>query len=889
MSDEDSSTYRSGPSSGRIDSSRKERRVSFANDEENPEELEPLLAESHDKKVTDYGGEDIVQFSASMYYIDEGAGKLDIDLIRLGSMEGAVAVSFFTEDLTATAHNYTAVSGRVVFEDGEHTKTLEIPIHDDGVWSATKEFRLLVVKPQNCCLDEYLFCARVKILNDNAFPSNVFKDMKNEPSMEKTSRLPSWALWREYWKLNFHSSGQRLAILAVITFDQLHAVLLFGTLWVGVYIIDTLFARGDPGAEKRLLLPDRYHTAMIVAAWYLVPCIVLYVWDHLKVNLDIKGRSRTFLQTSMMDTSLCYSPESRRQFNQAEMNVAVITSAEQLANSYVASLSIAGIFGRIVAILAFQILFQPDRFGIGCVLAMVAILVVFAIGRVTQAQGVQSECEEKQMLIETLTDESLRKYRLFADYWRRPLMADMFHKACAEYCKVTIPFDLTKLQTLYTTRFISSIFIGIYIVVKTPAVLNRELSLGVFIATITIFSTYLADAITELNSQLMAIVEGFVPLKEFTRYLNLPLELELLKKVSHEREAETRRRRVAVLSPSPKDPAAVATSNDSEDVRYKSDLIRIEVSNVTFEHQHGQAIFKDISLSLPQGHMVAITGPHNSGKATFVQLLCTIQLPRSGSIFVPSYLRVLHVSRSPLFMHSSLLHNLTLGLVKVTMEEKHRICEILELLEMKSTAQVVKAEWDMAFSPEAASSERCEQSEDELTSILLCDELRFMHSSEMAWEHSLTQSMKSRLHIARALIANPEVMVLDRTLEAFNEEAAIDILNILKQHVEERGLCKPHQTRSARRPRDVFFTTENRSLARYSNFMLELDPGIKSMAMLATKSMQKKYARQDSESEDEVKSRWSFSENTDTSSQTTPRLVTGETTPRRSPRSAPAG
>merc|ERR1719424_715274 len=100
--------------------------------------------------------------------------------------------------------------------------------------------------------------------------------------------------------------------------------------------------------------------------------------------------------------------------------------------------------------------------------------------------------------------------------------------------------------------------------------------------------------------------------------------------------------------------ATLMNNKDIPGQAFKSDRISIEVDNLSFEYSNGVPVLKNVSISVPQGHMVAIVGPHNSGKSTLLNLFSNILIPTSGHIFVPSHLRVVHVSREPLFMRASL-------------------------------------------------------------------------------------------------------------------------------------------------------------------------------------------------------------------------------------------
>jgi hypothetical protein len=74
---------------------------------------------------------------------EERNHKLDVTITRVGSTQVAGSVDFATADGTAKAgSDYTAVSGTVKFAVGETTKTISIPLTDDGSGDAKETFTL---------------------------------------------------------------------------------------------------------------------------------------------------------------------------------------------------------------------------------------------------------------------------------------------------------------------------------------------------------------------------------------------------------------------------------------------------------------------------------------------------------------------------------------------------------------------------------------------------------------------------------------------------------------------------------------------------------------------------------------------------------------------------
>jgi CSLREA domain-containing protein len=74
----------------------------------------------------------VVQFSTTSYTVDENAGTATITIVRNAAAAGGqVQVTFATGDGTAKAGtNYTATTGPVIFNPGETSKTVTIPILD---------------------------------------------------------------------------------------------------------------------------------------------------------------------------------------------------------------------------------------------------------------------------------------------------------------------------------------------------------------------------------------------------------------------------------------------------------------------------------------------------------------------------------------------------------------------------------------------------------------------------------------------------------------------------------------------------------------------------------------------------------------------------------------
>eukprot|EP00747_Dinoflagellata_sp_TGD_P062662 gnl/TRDRNA2_/TRDRNA2_153115_c0_seq1.p1 gnl/TRDRNA2_/TRDRNA2_153115_c0~~gnl/TRDRNA2_/TRDRNA2_153115_c0_seq1.p1 ORF type:complete len:513 (+),score=97.25 gnl/TRDRNA2_/TRDRNA2_153115_c0_seq1:193-1539(+) len=349
------------------------------------------------------------------------------------------------------------------------------------------------------------------------------------------------------------------------------------------------------------------------------------------------------------------------------------------------------------------------------------------------------------------------------------------------------------------------------------------------------------------------------PLKALTYCFNLETDLRAWKRVNRRRRRTTAASRSTLFGKSSRQDESgmspLRSPQKPETTQFKSDLIKLELQGVCFEYFHEQLLIKDVNLSVAQGNLVAVIGPHGSGRATFMRLLGHTLFPTEGHIFIPSHLRILHVSHEPMFLGLSAWANLIFGCTNKSDVDAARIRGLLETLDMRQTLHLVEKqleqaadgggnnnaedktqdeivvccsqsldvcdndaledtadgdEYDQAFNREVAekSGGRMEQGRG---SIRKDDD----HESAVRveggvdWRDLLSYTEKVKVHLARALIMNPEVLVLSRPLHHYDDETSREVLSIIKAHVRARGLLLPEETCHRRRPRTCFYSPES--------------------------------------------------------------------------------
>ncbi len=188
----------------------------------------------------------------------------------------------------------------------------------------------------------------------------------------------------------------------------------------------------------------------------------------------------------------------------------------------------------------------------------------------------------------------------------------------------------------------------------------------------------------------------------------------------------------------------------------------IEFRGVTIVHQGKvRPALRNIDINIPQGTTVALVGPTGSGKTTFINMIPRLYEPTDGEVFIDG----MNIRRIPLetlrsnigyvqqetFLFSeTIAENIAFGVDNTTPSDIERAAEI---------AQIKK------------------------------DILGFPHGFEtMIGERGITLSggQKQRVSIARALLRDPKILILDDALSSVDTYTEEEILKRLKVFMKDR-------------------------------------------------------------------------------------------------------
>ena len=210
------------------------------------------------------------------------------------------------------------------------------------------------------------------------------------------------------------------------------------------------------------------------------------------------------------------------------------------------------------------------------------------------------------------------------------------------------------------------------------------------------------------------------------------------------------------------DVSAHGTERPTSDDAYIPPPIQgeIDIRNLSFAY-NGQAVLKNINLRIPLGATYAIVGETGSGKSTLVSLLARVHDVTDGEIFIDGV---------PLRKYS--LHALRSSLGYVP-QETFLFSE--------------KISDNIAFGVDQASLSEIQEAA-RLANILPDVEEFPKQFDTMIGERGITLSggQQQRTAIARALIRNPRILVLDDALSSVDTATEERILSHLKVVMHDR-------------------------------------------------------------------------------------------------------
>eukprot|EP00747_Dinoflagellata_sp_TGD_P074057 gnl/TRDRNA2_/TRDRNA2_158171_c4_seq1.p1 gnl/TRDRNA2_/TRDRNA2_158171_c4~~gnl/TRDRNA2_/TRDRNA2_158171_c4_seq1.p1 ORF type:complete len:859 (+),score=147.28 gnl/TRDRNA2_/TRDRNA2_158171_c4_seq1:373-2577(+) len=697
--------------------------------------------------------------------------------------------------------------------------SIEIPIVDDDNFDTTLEFSIVLEDPVNCELGRYLKVCRVLILDNDQFPSNDFEDEIADGSDEALQEV-GVKLMIAYMKFTFIRVPTVMwKSILIASMDQLHNAYYMMTIFLRVYLVDVVLNFKHEETLDRLLVPNnRKLTAICLGLAWILPNFLLLALEVLKVGpLDLGTRIRLHLRVNLFRKYLNYSEDSRAAAPIQDLTKAMAVDIPSLVErSFLSAFELLRGLGKICCVAIF-IMNQDKKNAIPLLIYPIAMLAFISCRQRQQLKLMSDESagdsEAQGMLVRAVTG-----FGLITDYKQRSFVVERYEQLLSKQGGPEMKLIKFNFWNEQLVPWLTLIAIGGYIALGSQEVLSGDVSLGQFLATINVYKD-LGDRFEGVYTILRSGLQVIEPLIGLVKMLNAKTDLP-------ERMARNRVRRGFVKEKLKREMTARASQKMGNAI---FDSLPICLDNICIDRVSN---LRNICADVPQGSIVLITGPHGCGKATLVSLLTDNRNPDKGNVLCPSYLRALHVSYVPeMITYLTLYENLTFGSMDANPTRVRNIYmrmglknpRLLRTLDEDVAAGVTDPE-KMFDKPMRASRTSRASSAGRASSGsrgTVSDE-EAIDADDSPWYTQLSTNEKKLLHLTRALVYNPEILVLHRPVdevdnyltkdilnvlqEFVDNYLTKDILNVLQEFVEKKGLELDPKDFKNRRPRSVFFT-----------------------------------------------------------------------------------
>ncbi len=367
-------------------------------------------------------------------------------------------------------------------------------------------------------------------------------------------------------------------------------------------------------------------------------------------------------------------------------------------------------------LIAAIILLKAGLFGIWLIPALMIAMVILYKGTGWYAATRESAWQLSDKVITRISD-SILNTKVIRSFlgFEMKKVGDLLHQEAVLWHKTN-----TRLHLIYIAiGTVLGVAITGILASVVLAIQNKTLTVGDFVM---------------LQGQLIA---AFLPLKSFSlEFRQLAESLVDIKKIIQIFEI-------------PKQ-----AENPSSLVYLTHSFQGIVFKDITFSHHEKNTIFDQLSLNIPAHRKIGIIGQSGCGKSTFLNLTAGLLRPNQGKIYIhgrdihcipkDEFKKIIHcIPQDFRLFNLSFRENITYGALHVTDQKLTKIASQIGLMPL------------------------IEQSHQGFDSLV----------GEMGIK--LSGGEKQKIALARALLMEPEILLLDETTNSLNSDIEQEILNLL--------------------------------------------------------------------------------------------------------------
>ncbi|HUM45309.1 MAG TPA: ABC transporter transmembrane domain-containing protein [Chitinophagales bacterium] len=471
----------------------------------------------------------------------------------------------------------------------------------------------------------------------------------------------------------------------------------------------------------------------IGALWYVctvILCCITLANIFRYWSQRILARMRTSLirniRESVHNQFLAIQPGYFQRQKKGDLLSVLSNDVQEIENSVVTSIQV--VFRDPATIIAYFILL----FVISAQLTLFTLIFLPVSGIIISviSRRLKKESVNSQGLLGTImsiAEETISGSKIIRAFNAEPMLKEKFTKENNRFRQSAKSILNTReLAAPLTETFSIAVVVGIMIYGGTLVLSEQSgLSASEFIAFIALYSQILPPA-KNISSAVTSIQRGLAAGERVLRIIDEPVEIK-------------------------EEPNALEIKSFNSNIEFK---------NVSFGYEDKRYALNNITATVPKGKVIALVGPSGSGKTTFADLLPRFYDPTEGAILIDGVdirkyklkdLRGLigMVSQEPILFNDTVYNNLAFGMANVTEES------------VVNAAKVANAH-------------------------------DFISRMENGYQSmigdrggKLSGGEKQRLTIARAVLKNPPILILDEatsSLDTESERLVQDALYKLMQH-----------------------------------------------------------------------------------------------------------
>ena len=198
-------------------------------------------------------------------------------------------------------------------------------------------------------------------------------------------------------------------------------------------------------------------------------------------------------------------------------------------------------------------------------------------------------------------------------------------------------------------------------------------------------------------------------------------------------------------------------------------MLRLE--GLRKQYRTGDLALRDVDLVVPKGQVMALIGPSGAGKSTLIRCVNRLVEPTEGNVFLGE-INLTNLSRRGLRKARR-----RMGMIF----QEYALVERLTVMENVLSGRLgYVGFWRSWF--------RRFPKEDVKEAYRLLDRVGMMHMADKRADE-LSGGQRQRVGICRALIQNPELLLVDEPTASLDPKTSRQIMRLINELCAERGLA----------------------------------------------------------------------------------------------------